>query len=117
MKKWLLPLVILPLFVAACDQKTQSAQADEWLGHWTGVEGTYLDLARNDDTGGYTVTIADLDGPRTFDAKSNADGIAFDRDGKTLIIKSGNGEDTGMKWLADKQNCLVVDSNEGYCRD
>src|SRR6266851_9768506 len=34
---------------------------------------------------------------------------------KAETIRSGNGEQTGMKWLLDKKNCLVTRYGEGYC--
>ena len=43
--------------------------------------------------------------------------IHFERDGKDLTIRPGTGAETGFKWLADKENCLiVVAGQEGYCR-
>jgi hypothetical protein len=36
---------------------------------------------------------------------------------KTESIHAGNGEDTGMKWLLDKKNCLIIKYGEGFCRD
>ncbi len=84
-------------------------------GKWTGPEGTSLNITPAGD--GYDIVITNLDGPRTFHGRARGDGIAFDRDGKTLVIRRGSGADTGMKWLADKKTCLVVDANEGYCRD
>ena len=86
----------------------------QWLGRWQGVEGTYLELAKTGD--GYTVTIADLDGPRSFPAAVDESGVSFTRDGVDETIRAGTGADTGMKWLADRENCLVVKSGEGYCR-
>ena len=29
-------------------------------------------------------------------------------DGKKHIIKAGSGEETGMKWLMDETNCLII---------
>lgn len=85
------------------------------LGEWPGVEGTYLIITPTPD--GYAVEIADLDGPRTFQGRADGDAIVIERDGLPLRIRKGTGEQTGMKWLADSQDCVVVDANEGYCRD
>ncbi|MEO6184986.1 MAG: hypothetical protein ABIP38_06420 [Steroidobacteraceae bacterium] len=69
------------------------------------------------DANGYQITIRNLDGPRTF-AGSAANGqIQFKRDGVNEVIHATNGNDTGMKWLAGKSNCLTVRTGEGYCRD
>jgi hypothetical protein len=90
-------------------------RADAYVGKWTGPEGTAMTITPAGDD--FDVVIRNLDGPRTFKGTLHEDGLHIERDGKTLVIHSGNGEDTGMKWLADKQTCLVVDANEGYCRD
>jgi hypothetical protein len=88
--------------------------AAEWEGRWQGPEGTYLEL---DESGGrYRITISNLDGPRTFEASVGDDVVSFMRDGVLETVRAGNGADTGMKWLADKSNCLVVKAGEGYCR-
>ena len=88
---------------------------DQWLGKWTGPEGTYLVLSKSADK--YVVLINSLDGPATYDGTSAGDRIEFRRDGKTESIHAGNGQDTGMKWLLDKSNCLVIKTGEGFCRD
>jgi len=112
MKKFLaLSLIVLSL--AACKEKTDPYAA--WLGKWTGPEGTYLDLSIRDDK--YAVVVANLDGPITFEGRRVENGIAFERDGKTEVIKAGDGVATGMKWLADKKDCLVINTGEGFCRD
>jgi len=41
----------------------------------------------------------------------------FERDGLQESIRPTNGDETGMKWLAGKKNCLTVRPGEGYCRD
>ena len=112
MKKYIAIFAVL-LSLAACKEKSDVYSA--WMGKWTGPEGTYLDLSVQDDA--YAVVVANLDGPITFEGRPVENGIAFDRDGKTEIIRAGNGADTGMKWLADKKDCLVINSGEGFCRD
>lgn len=87
---------------------------DKWLGKWTGPEGTALTLVGGN--GKYEVTIRNLDGPRTFPGVANGNHIDFTRDGTKESIHATNGKDTGMKWLADKTDCLTVHTGEGYCR-
>lgn len=89
--------------------------APGFAGKWTGPEGTSLVITP--DGNDYDVVITNLDGPRTFHGTAKGENITFLRDGKSLVIRRGSGADTGMKWLADKKDCLVVDANEGYCRD
>lgn len=94
---------------------TLTASIDAWMGAWHGPEGTRLDIAA--DLDGYTLTIHNLDGARTFSGKATAGAITFKRDGVAETIRSTTGPQTGMKWLAEKQNCLTVRAGEGYCRD
>lgn len=61
--------------------------------------------------------IQSLDSLDAYEGVATADGIRFTRNGKTESIHAGNGEDTGMKWLLDKKNCLIINYGEGFCRD
>ncbi len=45
-----------------------------WLGKWSGVEGTYLQLVAQ-PAGNYRVIIKDLDGERAFEGVGGADHI------------------------------------------
>ncbi|MEO7794539.1 MAG: hypothetical protein ABIV06_07170 [Thermoanaerobaculia bacterium] len=87
---------------------------DRWLGQWIGVEGTFLRLAGGNGT--YEVTIQDLDGPRTFSATAVDGKLQFERDGVRETLRETNGVETGMKWLAEKSNCLTIRPGEGFCR-
>lgn len=96
-------------------QAPATQATDQWLGRWDGPEGTYLRLAKNG--GKYVVVIQDLDGPKTFEGFADGNRIRFTRDGKTEFLSAGDGQATGMKWLADKKNCLLTKSGEGWCRN
>lgn len=85
-----------------------------WQGKWTGPEGTFLELSR--DGNKFVVKINSLDGPMLYEGTAKGDHIEFQRNGITESIHAGNGEATGMKWLLDKQNCLVIKKGEGFCR-
>ncbi|GAB3767334.1 hypothetical protein GCM10028796_28680 [Ramlibacter monticola] len=91
-----------------------SASTDRWIGRWVGPEGTFLDISADGQK--YRITIRNLDGPRTFDGTPAGNRITFERDGAGESIRAGTGAETGMKWLADKTDCLVVKPGEGYCR-
>ncbi|GGZ30554.1 hypothetical protein [Asticcacaulis endophyticus] len=91
-----------------------ASSVPDWTGKWTGPEGTWLEVKPLN--GGFEVAIQNLDGVRTFPAAFQQGGLAFTRDGAEHIIRAGSGADTGMKWLADKTNCLIVMTGEGYCR-
>lgn len=102
-------------------EPVQRIQAGEhtytgWAGKWTGPEGTYLSITPQGERK-YRVEIANLDGPRVFRGQDREHGIQFTRDGSTYVIHASNGDDTGMKWLAGKTDCLKVQPGEGYCRD
>jgi hypothetical protein len=88
---------------------------DAWVGQWNAPEGTYLQI-----TGGkgvYEITIKNLDQARIFQGSSVNDHIEFQRDGVTESLRSGSGDETGMKWLAGRADCLVIKLGEGFCRD
>jgi hypothetical protein len=93
---------------------TAQDETDKWLGKWTGPEGTFLEITGASSR--YLITIRNLDGPRSFEAYGSNHEMTFERDGVTETIRAGTGVQTGMKWLAEKSNCLVVKAGEGYCR-
>ena len=125
MKK-LLMLSAAILLLSACDNKKEEAATETETkvvlpanpvleGKWTGPEGTYLSVT---NLGGfYEVRIKDLDAEKMFPAQAENGNLTFTRDGIKETIKPGDGAATGMKWLADKKNCIVVKMGEGYCRD
>jgi hypothetical protein len=92
-----------------------SAVIDHWVGTWRGPEGTYLRIAKQE--AGYQLVIANLDGPREFHGIAADEGLQFERDGRSETLHAGDGKATGMKWLADKRDCLIVRTGEGYCRE
>lgn len=87
-----------------------------WLGRWTGVEGTYLQLVALPDAK-IQVIVKNLDGERSFEGVSGEQQIVFERDGVQEKIVATDGKATGMKWLADKTRCLTIKPGEGYCRE
>lgn len=111
----LLPATLLLLQCLVGCASNDDAVADQWLGQWNAPEGTFLKVERQGSE--YTLTIQNLDGPRTYIGSAEAGGIRFDRSGVTEHIRATNGVGTGMKWLSDKTECLTVRPGEGYCRD
>jgi hypothetical protein len=103
-----------PASAASADAANSEVRFDAWLGQWEGVEGTSLRLTGG--RGSYQVTISNLDGPRSYQGRAVGDGIAFEREGGKQVIRATNGVGTGMKWLAEKTNCLAVRPGEGWCR-
>ena len=125
-RRFQIALFIAAALTAGCEAQNQPPTAnpvpsaaprkiDEWIGRWNGPEGTYLEISKSGDT--YEIQIKDLDKVQTYRGTATSDGISFERNGKAETIRSGKGEQTGMKWLLDKKNCLVIRYGEGYCRD
>ena len=137
MKKALFVLSTLAL-LTACDQDAKSpakpappsVQAtlapetpptDKWIGQWIGVEGLHLTIAKDDNIGRghYLLTMQyglDAEDAGTFKGEAAEDGIAFTRPDGPQSLRAGDGAATGLKWLADKKDCLIVATGEGYCR-
>ena len=118
----LLTSVVLMVFLMGCgDKKSGSGltnvepATDKWLGQWNGPEGTFLRLAGGN--GNYAIVIQNLDGPQNFQGSAVDGQIQFERNGVKESIRVTNGADTGMKWLAEKSDCLTIRLGEGYCRD
>lgn len=137
MKKTLFVLSAVAL-LAACNQEAKEAPkpapasvqatlvpatppTDQWVGKWIGVEGLHLTIAKDDSIGRghYLLTMQyglDADDSGTFKGEAAEDGIAFTRPDGPQLLRAGDGEATGLKWLADKKDCLIVATGEGYCR-
>jgi hypothetical protein len=104
--------MLFAAIVALCG--CSAPATDQWLGQWNGPEGTFLRLEGGN--GRYTLTIQDLDGPRTYSGNGNGDHIDRERNQVKESIRATDGAATGMKWLADKSTCLTIRTGEGYCR-
>ena len=106
---------LIAVCAAGCGGASTPPPTDAWVGRWNGPEGTYLEIA---GAGGvYEITVKDLDAARTFRGNAAGDRILFLRGGTTESLRATNGDETGMKWLAGKANCLTIKSGEGFCRD
>lgn len=91
------------------------SKVDSLIGKWPGKEGTYLTIAKKGDK--YSIEIANLDGPKTFEGTAKGDAIEFTRNGKTETIKAATGAETGMKDFEKETNCVVVTKgSEGFCK-
>jgi hypothetical protein len=92
-----------------------TGKADALVGRWPGVEGTYLNVTKKADK--YSIEIANLDGPKTYEGTAKGYVIEFTRDGKTETIKAVSGAETGMKGFEKETNCVVVTKGkEGFCK-
>jgi len=88
-----------------------------WAGKWTGVEGMYVTITPTEPEHYRLEMQSDLDTKGTYDGRDSEHGIKFTRGGEALSLHRGNGDDTGLKYLAGKTECLIVKTGEGYCRD
>ncbi|MCI4589603.1 hypothetical protein MOK15_05805 [Sphingobium sp. BYY-5] len=109
-----------PDALGAADNKVAGLPTDDWVGRWTGPEGLFLDIQPSPDgkPGHYAITNKDnLDRQGDYTGLADGSTIRFVREGKDLAIRPGKGDETGFKYLAGKQDCLVVvQGQEGYCR-
>lgn len=88
-----------------------------WAGKWTGPEGMYTTITPSADGKISLEMQSDLDTKGTYEGTATADGISFRRGDEALLLKMATGDETGLKYLAGKKDCLMVKSGEGYCRD
>ena len=97
------------------DAKSNGKTVENLIGKWNGQEGTFLEVTKKD--GKFAIAIKDLDKVSNFEGTAKGDVIEFTRDGKTETIKAATGDETGMKYLAGKKNCVVVtEGSEGFCK-
>jgi hypothetical protein len=90
---------------------------DAWIGKWIGVEGLVLDIQPAGEPGRYVLSVTLLNGTNSYEGTAEGDMIRFIRDGRPESIRAATGDDTGLKWLAGKKNCLIIGQGEGFCRD
>jgi len=103
--------------VAAEDPAAAPHRFASWAGKWTGVEGMYAVITPG-EPGKYKLEMqSDLDTKGTYDGNDSEHGIKFRRGTEDLSLHRGDGDETGLKYLAGKKECLIVKDGEGYCRD
>ena len=101
----------------ATDPATAPHRFASWAGKWTGVEGMYATITPA-EPGKYKLEMqSDLDTKATYDGTDSEHSIQFKRGTEELSLRRGNGDETGLKYLAGKKECLIVKPGEGYCRD
>ncbi|SNR82002.1 hypothetical protein [Pseudomonas segetis] len=123
-------ILSLGIVLSACAHESSSptpaapptTAPDQWVGRWIGVEGLNLTLSKDAAAGPghYLLKMQyglDAEQSGTYKGQATADGIAFNRQDGSQLLRAGDGQATGLKWLADKHNCLIVKPGEGYCRD
>ena len=102
---------------AADDPATAPHRFASWVGKWIGVEGMFATITTA-EPGRYKLEMqSNLDTKGTYDGVDSEHGIKFTRGTEELSLRKGSGDETGLKWLAGKKDCLIVKDGEGYCRD
>lgn len=90
---------------------------DAWLGKWVGVEGLALEVSRGAEPGLYRLQVTLLDGTHSYEGRAEGNVIRFTRNGQPETLRAVTGDETGLKYLAGKKNCLMIKTAEGFCRD
>ncbi len=97
----------------------QPVSRDEWVGRWIGVEGLNLTISKAAKPGWYRLAMqygTDTDMAGSFEGIGTPEGIAFARPDGEQVLRAATGNETGLKYLAGKSDCLKVKIGEGYCR-
>ncbi|HMN54926.1 MAG TPA: hypothetical protein PKC32_12155 [Sphingopyxis sp.] len=111
------PVETVPDETMPDDSATASHRFADWAGKWTGVEGMYATITPA-EPGKYKLEMqSDLDTKGSYDGEDSEHGIKFKRGSEELSLRRGSGDETGLKYLAGKKDCLIVKPGEGYCRD
>jgi hypothetical protein len=101
----------------AAPASVAAADPAEWAGKWVGPEGLFVEIAPAAG-GTFTLTMqSDLETTGTYVGTATEGGIAFERGGQALLLRPATGDETGLKYLFGKQDCLMIASGEGFCRD
>jgi hypothetical protein len=89
----------------------------DWAGKWIGPEGLFAEI-KPTTPAHYDLKIqSNLDTLGTYKGYDSEHGIKFEKDGKTQSLHGVSGDDTGLKYLAGKKECLMIKPGEGFCRD
>lgn len=102
---------------SAANASAAALPTDAWIGKWIGVEGLVLDIQPSGERGRYVLSVTLMDGTKSYEGTAEGDLIRFMRDGRPESVRAATGDQTGLKWLAGKQNCLMIQQGEGFCRD
>jgi hypothetical protein len=105
-----------PSAAPMADGKKPAPPTDVWIGKWIGVEGNFLDIQAGLAPGVYAITEGTLDGQKSYVGAAKDMTIEISDGGKTLAINAGKGEESGLKYLAGKTDCLIIESGRGFCR-
>lgn len=106
---------------AVQDSETSNSHAHaDWAGLWIGVEGLFVFITVT-EPGAYELEMMGETGEEgdniRLPGRDAEGGITFERNGDTLLLHAATGEETGLKWLAEMKNCLMVQESEGFCRE
>jgi hypothetical protein len=111
------PAVSTETTAAPAETAPATVDVAAWAGKWTGPEGMFAMVTPSADGKVALEMQSDLDTKGTYEGTATAEGIGFKRGAELLVLKKATGNETGLKYLAGKKECLMVKSGEGYCRD
>ena len=103
----------------AVEPAATAALEERYLGRWIGVEGLNLTVTKLAEPGHYQLEMqygTDADMAGTYEGVGTPEGIAFTRPDGAQVLRASSGDETGLKYLAGKTDCLKVKDGEGYCR-
>lgn len=109
------PIAATP--VNAASAPAAQASTDAWLGKWVGVEGLALQVLPGTGPGLYHLQVTLMDGTNSYDGRADGSVIRFTRNGQPETLRAVSGDETGLKYLAGKSNCLMIKPAEGFCRE
>ena len=98
-----------------------NANTDHFLGRWMGVEGNLVDIIPSKNR--YRVMVVNNNNPEGDGRFTEYAGTVLGNElqisiGKQKkLISFTDGPGSGMKYLADKNNCIKIEGGDGYCRD
>ncbi|HET6538081.1 MAG TPA: hypothetical protein VFG34_08190 [Sphingopyxis sp.] len=81
------------------------------------MEGMYLVITPTRPASYQLEMQSNLDEKGNYAGVDSEHGIQFQRAGQQHLLRRATGQETGLKYLADKKDCLIVQQGEGYCRD
>jgi hypothetical protein len=98
-----------------------NANTDHFLGRWMGVEGNFIDIIPSKNR--YKVMVVNYNNPEDNGRFTEYAGTVLGDELQITIGKSKklisftDGPGSGMKYLVDKNNCIKIQDDDGYCRD
>lgn len=101
-------------------KNSSQSSIDTFLGRWTGVEGSFVDIVPKKE--GYIITMARWDSKtqsmeyESYPGYLSESKMTFKKNGVEQTITLTDGSGSGMKWLQNAKLCIKISSGDGYCK-